>query len=135
MSAAWKARPVPLWRILERLEEEHMRHGGQENGNLFVSYKQFVDAGVSKKTIRQMIDVGVALGLLEVMDNSNKWRGDVRPPASYRLTYIPAKGAKVPTDEWKRHSSHEDAKALVKRFGKSDKNDKPNQEAQSCKAA
>ena len=64
MSPAWHLRPKTLGKILERLEIEHLRHGGKENGNLTVSYEQFVDYGISKKGIRQALDIGVALGLL-----------------------------------------------------------------------
>lgn len=54
---AWAAVPVPLRRILERLEVEHLKHGGKDNGYLRVDYSQFVDCGVAvngAKTLRTM---------------------------------------------------------------------------------
>lgn len=98
-SPAWRHRPIPLARLLERLEIEHMRHAGKENGALFVSFDQFVAAGISRKFVRPMLQLGSALGLLEVIQADN-WIGDVRPPNAYRLCYLPAKGQKAPTDEW-----------------------------------
>ncbi len=108
VSPAWRHRPIPLAKILERIEIEHMRHAGKENGHLIVSYDQLVEHGVSRRTIRGSIDLGVALGLLEVRQ-SGEWAGDVRTPNMYRLTYLPEKDRKAPTDEWE---GIENAKAL-----------------------
>jgi hypothetical protein len=98
--------------MIERLEVEHMRHGGKENGNLVVSYDQFEAYGVSRRAICQMIEVGQALGIIEVIKPEN-WYGDVRPPNIYRLTYIPAKGKRAPTDEWNT-ISQEQAEIILK---------------------
>lgn len=99
MSPAWRLAPIPLRRVLERLEIEHMRHAGKENGRLVVSYDQFVKFGVSRKAIRGALELGERLGLLEVRQ-THEWVGDVRPPNQYRLTYVPEKDRKAPTDEW-----------------------------------
>ena len=90
---------MPLMRILERLEIEHVRHAGQENGHLYVSYSQFVEAGLSRKAIKENLEIGELLGLLEVIIN-DQWVGYIRQPNTYRLTYLPAKGRRAPTDEW-----------------------------------
>lgn len=100
-SPAWQAVPRPLSRIIERLEIEHLCHGGFNNGELYVSYRQFVEYGVSKKSIRPLLTLGAALGLLEVIQGEGVLRGDIRPENAYRLTYVPAKGKQNPTDEWK----------------------------------
>jgi hypothetical protein len=99
VSPAWQARPKPLAGILERLEIEHMRHAGLENGNLIVSYDQFVAFGVSRKIIRAAEVCGRALGLIEAV-HSEESIGGVRAPNRYRLTYVPEKGKRAPTDEW-----------------------------------
>ena len=99
LSAAWKVVPAPLRRILDRLEEEHMRHGGACNGKLFVNYIQFVAAGVSRRNIAAVLCLGEALGLIEIVRGSEV-RGDIREPNQYRLTYL-HKGQAAPTDEWK----------------------------------
>lgn len=96
---AWRRRPIALARILERLEIEHMRHAGKENGALFVTFDQFVAFGISRKFVHPMLKLGEALGLLQVIQTDN-WIGDVRPPNAYRLCYLPEKGKKAPTDEW-----------------------------------
>ena len=112
-SPAWRSRPRPLAKMIERLEIEHMRHGGKENGNLVVTYDQFEAYGVSRRAICQMIEAGQALGIIEVIKPEN-WYGDVRPPNVYRLTYIPAKGKRAPTDEW-NSITQEQAEIIVEK--------------------
>jgi len=102
-SPAWQRRPRPLVKIMDRLEIEHLRHAGNENGNLCVSYDQFVAFGVSRKAIKPALELGEALGLLEIVRVEN-WEGSHRPPNLFRLCYLPAKGKKAPTDEWRSHS-------------------------------
>ncbi|MER8902252.1 hypothetical protein NKK52_07125 [Mesorhizobium sp. C277A] len=127
ISPAWTHAPQPLRRILERLEVEHLRHGGQHNGYLHVAFSQFVLAGVSKRTIRPSIDLGQALGLLECVPDDEP-AGDIRGPNRYRLTYVPAKGQPFPTDEWKR-VTQERAEKILKQFRASSDGQKSQQKA------
>ncbi len=115
LSPSWQNAPRPLLRLIERLEIEHLRHGGQNNGELYVSYTQFVDYGVSKKSVRSTLKLGEDLGLLEVIREEGIVRGDIRPDNCYRLTYVPAKGKQNPSDEWKGLTD-ERAKALVETY-------------------
>lgn len=114
-SPAWLAVPAPLHRMLGRIEVEHLSHGGTENGNLFVPYSQFVDCGISRRQIRSLAELGEALGLMECRKDPGLSNGRTRPPNAYRLTYVPEKGKKAPTDEW-RSISKDRAKLLVGRF-------------------
>lgn len=110
----WQLAPIPLRRMLERLEVEHLRHGGFRNGELFVSFNQFVAASISRRKITAIQDLGEALGLMRVV-RSEDASGDLRAPNAYRLTYLPAKGAQTPTDEWKTIPEAR-AAALVEQF-------------------
>jgi hypothetical protein len=110
---AWQKAPRPLRKVLERLEIEHLRHGGYNNGELFVSYLQFVDCGVSKRSIRPTLQLGEDLGLIEVIQGHETVRSDIRPANSYRLTYVPARGKENPTDEWMRISSDQVDRLVV----------------------
>lgn len=114
VSPAWAVRPMPLIRLLGRLEIEHLRHGGQNNGRLYVSYSQFVAGGISRRTIAAAIEAGGRLGLLEVV-RSDVISGDLREPNAYRLTYVEGLNGKAPTDEW-RTVSKERALAIVAEF-------------------
>jgi hypothetical protein len=116
VSPPWRLRPKPLMTILERLEVEHMRHAGKENGNLCVSYDQLVEAGVSRKMIRAAENAGEALGLLAVKP-SETLQGNIRGASEYRLTYVPEKGRRAPSDEW-LDVSREKAEAIVAAFQK-----------------
>jgi hypothetical protein len=99
LSPAWQRRPRPLCRILERLEIEHLRHAGRENGRLCVSFDQFVEYGVSRRVIRHAIEAGVSLGLLDVVQPEAMVR-NIKAPNEYRLTYVPAGNSRAPSDEW-----------------------------------
>lgn len=114
LSPAWQYAPRPLRRMLERLEIEHLRHGGLKNSELYVSFSQFVSCGVSKKAIAPMHRIGEALGLMEVIHHPEASAGVIRPANSYRLTYLPT-GKAAPTDEWKRIKTKEQVEAIVAR--------------------
>lgn len=100
LSPSWASRPVAVMRVTERLEIEHLRHGGLKNGHLYVSYGQFIAAGVSKRVVRPALDCAQDLGLIEIIKDE-AGGGCIRPPSRYRLTYLPI-GKVAPTDEWKR---------------------------------
>lgn len=112
-SPAWRQAPRPLRRMLERLEIEHLRHGGFNNGELYVSVTQFVEAGISRRMVKATSDLGEQLGLMAVTRQESK--GDIRAPNAYALTYVPLKGKNTPTDEWKS-ITEERAKSLVRAF-------------------
>lgn len=111
LSPAYQARTRPLASILERLEIEHLRHGGAQNGGLCVSYSQFAEYGVSRRTVRPALLLGVALGLLEVIQ-IQEVVGDIRPDNMYRLTYVPERGKRAPTDEWRSVTAAAASKAV-----------------------
>ena len=120
ISPAWRSAPRPLRNILERLEIEHLRHGGFNNGELFVSYLQFVEFGLSKRSIKPALELGQRLGLLEVIQETENHLSDIRGANSYRLTYVPAKGKAAPTDEWKL-TTEERARFLLDAYKFEDK--------------
>ena len=111
LSPAYQARTRPLALILERLEIEHLRHGGKHNGGLCVSYRQFEEYGVSPRTIRPSLSLGEALGLMQVIQ-IQEVAGDIRPENMYRLTYVPERDKKAPTDEWRYVTADQIAKAV-----------------------
>ncbi len=50
-SPIWLAMTVSEFRLLQRIEIEHLAHGRQENGRLPVTYKDFEDYGVHTDAI------------------------------------------------------------------------------------
>ena len=80
-----------------------------------MSYAQFTACGISRRQIQRLTYLGEALGLVAVIRTAEGGDCRVRPPNAYRLTYVPEKGKKAPTDEW-RSISADRAGVLVGRF-------------------
>jgi hypothetical protein len=108
LSAAWRSMTIHEYRILDRLEIENMCKAGRENGNLAVSWRQFAEYGVNRKTIGPAIERLVKIGLLEIKQAGTAGHGPAHC-ARYRLTYLPAKTTDEngnvsypdPTNEWR----------------------------------
>jgi len=114
-SAAWRALPDNARRILDRLELEHMRHGGAENGALPCTYSDFVAAGVRRASVSLAIRQCAALGFLEVTHRGGRSNAEYRNPSRYRLTYLNGRGtSSLRTDEWARIACDEDAMAALR---------------------
>jgi hypothetical protein len=109
-SWAWRKLPDNARRILDRLELEHMRHGGAENGSLPCTYSDFVKAGVRRASVSRAIRECVALGFLEITFRGGRAFAQFRPPSRYRLTYLNGTGkTPAPTHDWKNFASAEAA--------------------------
>jgi hypothetical protein len=107
-SSAWKALPDHARRVLARLEDEHMTHGGAANGRLCCTYKDFEAAGVPYKAIATAIRQCVALGFVEITHQGTPSNSEFRNPSRYRLTYLYGRKVMVDgvptslrTDDWK----------------------------------
>ena len=88
-------------RVLLRLEIELLKHAGKNNGALIVTYNDFEQFGVRRKSVAFAIRLLVKVGLVTITDRG--WRAaEHGRPAKYRLTYLPAYG-KPPTDEWEAY--------------------------------
>lgn len=108
-SPAWRALSPDGAKLIDRLELEHLRNAGQDNGRLRVSYAQFLaDCGRwrrEKHAVADAIAECEALGLLEV-------RRQLGAANRYRLTYLPAEGHEA-THEWKMRGPREAAEAVA----------------------
>lgn len=117
-SPAWRALPDEGRRVLDRLELEHMRHGGAENGNLICTTMQFhQEAGIRRSSVASAVRQCEALGFIQVSRFGYSRVRSVRPASLYRLTYLSSgrkPGRHAPTDEWKRVTDLDDA---VQRLG------------------
>jgi hypothetical protein len=111
-SDAWRDMSINARRMLDLLEIEHLTHGGYENGNLVVTYNQFVAGGIRRESIFATIAELEGLGWIEVARGFS--RGFARSvPHRFRLTHrrtriIPEIGAPYlvqPTDDWRRYHS------------------------------
>ena len=102
-------------RLLDELEEQHLRGNRRENGSLMAQYDDLVKRGISRGVIPATIKEGERRGLIEAKQ-SDAWPlkpDGKQPPNRYRLTYLPscttdAKGVEtwsLPTDEWRSFSN------------------------------
>ena len=111
-SDAWRDMSINARRMLDRLEIEDMAHRGYVNGNLIVTYDQFVAAGIRRESINKTISELEKLGWIEVMRGG--YRGFARSwPNRFRLTHRPTRV--IPdvgysyfgdaTNEWRHYRS------------------------------
>src|SRR5262245_55393238 len=91
-SPTWRVLPDRARRILDRLELEHMRHGGAENGALPCTYNDFEEAGVRRASVAKAIRQGVCLGFVEITHRGGRSISNIRRPSLYRLTYVVGRG-------------------------------------------
>jgi hypothetical protein len=102
--------------VLARIEIEHMRHGGAENGHLPVTYGDFVAYGIHRHAIGPAIRELASLGFIEITQRGRAGNREFRSPSVYRLTYRHAKHAPGDgTHEWRWIQSMEHAEEIAKR--------------------
>jgi hypothetical protein len=77
-------------RVLDRIELEHIAHGGAENGKLPVTYADFERWGVRPDSIAGAVRALEALGLIEITRHGYAGAAEKRAPSLYRLTYLTA---------------------------------------------
>jgi hypothetical protein len=107
--------------MLLRLEVEHCRHAGKENGWLAVTYNQFVECGVPCRAIKATINRLVRVGLLVVERSGRGHAGDGEPNL-YRLTYLKSKFVPVagspyflePTNDWEKFEAKPSGPSLAR---------------------
>ena len=93
-SRAWAVASVHARRLVEFLELEHLRHGGQENGLLAAPRQQLRAVGIHPRSISAAIEDGVKLGLVDVC------RGSRRRPSLYTLTWLHLHDGTPPTNRF-----------------------------------
>lgn len=109
-SHAWLALPWNARRVLDRLELEHMAHGGQENGNLVCTYEQLKAAGLRGPSIALAINECEALGFIEVTQRGAPSLSKYRKPSTYRITYLHGREkSAAATDDWQKIKTAEQA--------------------------
>jgi hypothetical protein len=111
-SAAWRAMSGKARMLIDLVELEHLRHGGQDNGRLIVTYANMRKRGLGhRRTCAHAIRELEILRLAEVT-HGRAGQGGHRAPNLFRLTYLPA-NRRDPTNEWQTVLSVELARAEV----------------------
>lgn len=100
-SDAWRALSLAEHRVIERVMVEHILHGLKENGNLAVTYADFVKFGSRRDTLPAGIRGAVDKGLLVITEKGKRSSGPDRWPTRYALGWLPFKDASSPRNAWK----------------------------------
>src|SRR6266404_5170448 len=127
-SYAYRVLSLSARRVLDRIEIELARHGGNDNGNLTVTYSDFEEYGIDRHSIRPAIQEAMALGFIEITQCGTAGNREFRSPNKFRLTYRPAKGIQGDgSHEWRLFDSIEDAMNTTRlaRTGRFDRAHKP----------
>lgn len=114
-SLAWGALPHAARRVMDRLEIEHMNHGGCENGMLACTYDDFARYGIRRQSIPVALIYLEALGFIEVTEQGRASFADLRTPSRYRLTFLNTL-QQGPTDEWERIDTEDKLHAVLARI-------------------
>lgn len=100
-SPAWRKMTGVAKTVLERVMIEHMEHAGTMNGELVITYDDFVDFGIRRRSIREAIDVAKALGFLDVVIEGKRSYGNARRPTEYGLTWM-GRNRMPPSNRWQK---------------------------------
>jgi hypothetical protein len=88
-------------KILARIEIEHMKHAGKNNGRLICTYENFIAYGIRSRSIPAALQHLQTVGAIEMTQRGR--RDAMHNPHHYRLTYQPSFDGKWPTNEWRSY--------------------------------
>ena len=91
-----------------------MVHGGTENGQLIVTYDDFVRYGLRRRSIANAVRTAVALGFLDVTTRGGRSFGIARQPSAYGLTWLPRCDWTPASNRWKSIATKREAIDIVK---------------------
>jgi hypothetical protein len=113
-SPAWRALSLSARRCLERIEIELAHHGGRANGELPVTYNNFVAYGVPRARIKPALAELVALGFVEMTPGRACKNPDYGRAARFRLLFRSGIGGPSEEHRWKRLKTDAEAKLAGK---------------------
>jgi hypothetical protein len=113
---AWRALNLAARKALERIEIEHMDHGGAENGKLPVTYADFEKWDVHPNFVAPALRELEALGFIEIVKRGSRGAAGTRQASEYRLTFRPAWNAPkndTGSHEYLKIKTREEAEVLA----------------------
>jgi hypothetical protein len=115
-SPAYRVLSQSAHRVLSRIELELCYHGGNDNGQLPVTFEDFVEYGIDRASVAPALREGEALGFFRITERGCGGNREYRTPNKFYLTFAFGRGsrAKPPTDEWRKIKSIEEAKAIAR---------------------
>jgi hypothetical protein len=105
-SGAFRSLSINARRVLDRIMIEHMKHSGQENGRLKVTWNDFEKFGIGRRFIRDALNELIAAGFVAIEQPGRKVYGTHRgDPTRYRLTFLPVAESndfRPASNEWRK---------------------------------
>ena len=86
-SPAYRALSVSAHRVIARIRMEFGNHGGQDNGKLPVTYRDFHAYGIHPNAISPAIREAVALGWIRITEYGVASNAEFRKPTKFALTH------------------------------------------------
>ena len=113
-SPAYRVLSLSAHRVLSRIEVEWAHHGGQDNGQLPVTFDDFVAYGMHRTAIGPALAELEALGFIVITDQGKMAHAaDYRRPKKFLLTSRPVPKGADPLHNWKRITTMEEAQAIA----------------------
>src|SRR5262245_33675010 len=100
-------------RILDFLEVELQKHDRKNNGDLILTYDQLVARGMDRASIAPALRVLERLGFIRIQ-HGRGGNADHHEPNKIHLTYAYTTRANLPTHDWKRFETKEEAEQAAK---------------------
>jgi hypothetical protein len=124
-SPAYRVLSQSAHRAISRIELELCYHGGNDNGQLPVTFDDFVEYGIDRASVAPALREGEALGFFRITDRGRGGNREYRAPNKFYLTFAFGRETrkKPPTDEWRKIKTIEDAKAIA-RLARAAKNER-----------
>jgi hypothetical protein len=103
-SPAYRVLSQSAHRAISRIELELCYHGGNDNGQLPVTFDDFVEYGIDRASVAPALREGEALGFFRITARERGGNREYRTPNKFYLTFAYGRHsrAKPPTDEWRK---------------------------------
>lgn len=112
-SSAFRAMSLNARKLVDRVQVEHMAHGGTRNGDLIVTYTDLVEWGIRRNSIPPTIAEVVALGILEHRPGRASHIAGRGHPQVFRISWLPT-GDEPPSTKWCAFETIEQAEQVAK---------------------
>ena len=131
-SPAYRVLSIAAHRATSRIEIELAHHGGQDNGKLPVTFKDFVNYGIARSSIGPALAEAEALGFIEITERGKRARAaNYRRPNLFRLTTRPElEGVGPERCRWRRFKTIEEEAQHVAYMAR--EGARPNLKARQC---
>src|SRR5262244_2461559 len=114
-SPAWRVLSLSARKVINRIEIELAHHGGNDNGRLPVTKRDFMDYGISARLVAPAIRELEALGFIRVTERGRGGNSEYRQPNKFFLTFANSRDSRQspPTQEWRKNKTVEEATEIA----------------------